>query len=284
MLERDEYIEQAYFFRMLVERQHLALSTQELMASSREEILSTTKLPLAIDFLVSQIRFHGLMAPGMAHLKHYFTPFQTFIVQCAEDERGRLDFTIAMQILEKEAEYRAENPSPQGLFIYQFEAVARNRLGYEKSLIAIAADPIYDEHWREWITFVRRQIGLYQFADLLYLRSEYYLQQRQKEGTESEEAVKPLFGEKEGKIAWANRTREPVFLFAALERHLNYPTVPRPTPRDESQARIPELVRAVQNLESRVKLLEDEARGGIDLTKFYAPPEEDPKPENDDLI
>ena len=32
-----------------------------------------------------------------------------------------------------------------------------------------------------------------------------------------------LFGEKEGKIAWANRKKDPLYLFAALQRHLGYP-------------------------------------------------------------
>jgi hypothetical protein len=32
---------------------------------------------------------------------------------------------------------------------------------------------------------------------------------------------------------------------------------------------LPLLNMAVQRLEARVKLLEDEARGGIDITKFY---------------
>ena len=37
----------------------------------------------------------------------------------------------------------------------------------------------------------------------------------------------PLFGEKEGKIAKASRGRDPLFLFAALQRQLGYPEVPR---------------------------------------------------------
>ena len=50
-----------------------------------------------------------------------------------------------------------------------------------------------------------------------------------------------LFSEKEGKMARANRGREPLHLFAALERQIGYPRDPQaPTPRrpDAAEARI----------------------------------------------
>ena len=49
--------------------------------------------------------------------------------------------------------------------------------------------------------------------------------------------VPALFGEKEGKIAKANRGRDPLYLFAALQRQLGYPEVPRPRPRPDRAAR-----------------------------------------------
>ena len=45
--------------------------------------------------------------------------------------------------------------------------------------------------------------------------------------------------------------------------------MPRPKRPDESLNLLPLLNLTVQRLEARVKLLEDEARGGIDITKFY---------------
>ena len=42
-----------------------------------------------------------------------------------------------------------------------------------------------------------------------------------------------LFGEKEGRIAMANRRKDPLYLFSALQRHLGYPSVPRPI-KDEA--------------------------------------------------
>ena len=41
-------------------------------------------------------------------------------------------------------------------------------------------------------------------------------------------SIPTLFGEKEGKIARANRGRDPLYLFSALQRQLGYPEVPRP--------------------------------------------------------
>ncbi|HWB14204.1 MAG TPA: hypothetical protein VG826_33565 [Pirellulales bacterium] len=280
LLEREEYVEQAYFFQVLRERQQQNLSTQDLLALIREELLTTTKLPLAVDFLRTELRHSGTFAPAMARLKHYFTPFQTFVIAEAERERGRFDLGIALEILEREARYRTEGATRQGIFLYQFECLSRNRLGYDKGLEAVAGDPMFDDAWREWINTVRRQVGLVDVADMIYVRSVHYVNVRQRQGLDLQGPQKPvLFGEKEGKIALANRRREPLLLFAALERHLNYPQVPRPKRIDESRLVLPNLMRRVERLEMRLKLLEEEGKGGIDLTKFYGksvrPPEAD---------
>src|SRR5208283_4440496 len=106
--------------------------------------------------------------------------------------------------------------------------------------------------------------GLIDLADMLYFRSEHYRQNRG-------EVEKPvLFGEKEGRIALANRQKDPLYLFAALARHLGYPTVPRARPEDSNRMLIPTLQRKIERLESRVKLLEEEIRGGINLSRFYS--------------
>jgi hypothetical protein len=54
-----------------------------------------------------------------------------------------------------------------------------------------------------------------------------------------------------------------------LHRQLGYPAVPRLDPIDRSPELIPALLRRVERLETRLKLLEEEQKGGIDLTKFY---------------
>jgi hypothetical protein len=247
-------------------------STQDLLAGLRDEVLSTTKLPMAIDFLSSELKLVGGFAPAMQQLGHYFTPFQTFVMGEAENDRGRFDFRVALEVLEREARYRAEGATPQGVFLYQFECLSRNRLGYDRGLEAISRDPIFDEAWRDWILIVRRQVGLVDFADLIYVRSQHYANLRARQGvTESEKPV--LFGEKEGKIAWAHRQKEPLWLFAALERHLNYPHVPRNRPvTDDTKTLLPGMLRRLDRLENRMKLIEEEQRGGIDLSRFYNPP------------
>lgn len=273
-LDREEYVEQAYFFRALGERMQQNLATQELLASIKQEVLSSTKLPLAIDFMTSELKMLGVFGTAMAKLSHYFTPFQTYVVAEAEDERGRFDFAVALEILEREARYRAEGATPQGIFFYQFETVCRNRLGYDRGLDAIARDPVFDEAWFEWIQTVRRQIGIVDFADLVYVRSAHYHSQQQRRGSGTVAPEKPiLFGEKEGKIALANRHKDPLFLFAALQRHLGYPAVPRPRPVDESRSLLPALMKRLDRLETRMKLIEEENSGGIDLERFYRPGE-----------
>jgi hypothetical protein len=264
-LPREEYVELAYFFRTLRERMQQSHSTQELLDAVKQEVLATTQLPYAIDFMASELRLTGGFATAMAKLPHYFTPFQTFVVAESEKSEGKFDFRVGLEILQSEAEYRAQSPTPQGLFLYQFETICRNRLGYDRGLEAIAGDEIYDENWKEWINIVRRQVGLVDLADLVYVRSEHYRL------TRGEESGKPvLFGEKEGRIALANRRKDPLYLFAALARHLGYPTVPRPRPEDTNRMLIPTMQRKIERLEARMKLLEEEIRGGINLARFYA--------------
>lgn len=274
MLDREEYIEQSYFFRSMLDRMALAESTQELLKSLKDEILSTTKLPMALDFMAAELKLTGTLHTAMAKLPHYFTPFQTYLVAEAERETGKFDFRTALEILRREADYRAAGTTPQGMFLYEFECLCRNRLGYDRGLDAIAGDPIFDDAWKSWIDAVRRQVGLVDFADLIYVRSELFVkQQAQRQTAEESAAAEPpkpvLFGEKEGRIAQANRKKDPLYLFAALQRQLGYPSVPRPMPPSESPNLIPALQRQLQRLETRMKLLEEEQRGGIDITKFY---------------
>jgi hypothetical protein len=286
-LGREEYIEQAHFFRSLAERLAENVPAQEVLVSVREEALATTKLPMAIDFLLGELRHVGVLGPAMARLPHYFTPFQTFIIAESENERLRFDLRIGLEILRREAEYRAANPTRQGMFLYQFEALCRNRLGYDRGLEAVALDPAYDDTWRDWIRKLRRQIGLVDLADLIYVHSDYYWQRQRPSGAgepgkpaqqnepdapDHEELV--LFGEREGRIALANRRKDPLFLFASLHRQLGYPEVPRQKPGDAALPLLPQLARRLEQLETRLKLIEEEQRGGIDLTQFYERPDQ----------
>jgi hypothetical protein len=132
LLEREEYIEQAYFFRVLRERLGENLATQEVLARIDQEILSTTRLPFAIQFLAAEVKHTGLLSSGFARLPHYFTPFQSFVVRQAEEEGQKFTMGTALLVLEREASYKAGGPTRPGLFVYQFEAISRNRLGYDE--------------------------------------------------------------------------------------------------------------------------------------------------------
>jgi len=288
VLEREEYVEQAHLFRTLAERLTDNVPMQDLLAYVKQEILSTTRLPLAIDFLLTELRHTGMMNSAMARLPHYFTPFQTYVMREAEAERGRFDLRIAIDILRHEAEYRGQDPRPQAMFMYHFECLCRNRLKYDQGLAAVAGDPLYDADWRVWIEELRTRIGMVDFADMIYVRSQYNLVHRTRPGEPPPVAEKPmLFSEKEGKIAWANRQKDPLYLFSALQRHLGYPRVPRPKKPDESVNLLPILNLRVERLETRLKLLEEEGKSGsIDLTKFYGKGGKAPPPVQlpDDLL
>ncbi len=265
----EEYIEQAHFFTILSERVRENVPAQEVLASVRDEVLATAKLPMAIDFLLAELRHQGELAPGMWRLRHYFTPFQCFVMSEAENDRRRFDIRIALEILRREAKYRSEGISLQGLFLYQLETLCRNRLGYDPGLEAVADDPSYSTAWRDWILTLRRQIGIIELTDLIYVRSEFYRERSQLAGGEEENDAPALFGIREGRIAWANRRKDPLLLFAALHRQLGYPAVPKPSQEIAEERLLAVLARRVEQLEARLKLVEEEQRGGIDLNRFY---------------
>jgi len=273
MLPREEYVEQSHFFRSLAERSERNLPMQELLGSLREEVLATTKLPLAIDFILAEILHSGSIHSAMERLGHYFTPFQTYVIREAENDEGRFDMRTGLEVLRFEAEYRSEKPTRQGSFMFQFEALCRNRLRYDQGLVAISQDPIYDDLWRDWILTVRRQIGIVDLSDMIYVRSEHYWRDKIPRETEA-----ILFGVKEGRIAFANRKKDPLYLFSALQRHLGYPSVPRLQMPNKSTDLLPQILRRLERLEMRLKLLEEEQKEGIDLTRFYR---SNPKPVDD---
>jgi hypothetical protein len=271
ILDREEYIEQAYFFRVLRERIASNLVAQDVIANIHEEILATTRLPLAIQFLGTELKHSGLLSSGFAHLLHYFHAFQAFVIRQTEDESRRFNIETALLILEREAQYRAGQPNRPGLFVYQFEAISRNRLGYDDGLASMADDPFYDSDWIEFLDMVRRQIGVVDFTDLIYLRSDLYVKDQRRHNPGYQPPLPPLFGEKEGRIAAANRGRDPLYLFAALQRQLGYPEVPRPRIADDWEAKLKKVQTKLHEMETRLKLVEGEVKGQIDLSQFGKP-------------
>ena len=258
-----------HLFGLLRARAKESIPIQELLDQLQHEILSTTKLPMAMGYLLTEVRHSGLLSPAMYKMRHYFTEFQSYLVKESESDTGRFLMETALQIMEADAKYRMGEVTPQGMFFFQFEVLCRNRLSYDRGLTAMSNDPVYDKDWAKWILNLRAQVGLVDFADLLFLVSEEY-RKRLDDAGESVHGKGPfLFGEKEGRIALANRRKEPLYLFGAMQRHLGYPPVPRPKPADKEGELIPQLARRIERLEARIKIMEDENRGGVDITRFY---------------
>lgn len=272
-LSKEEYIEQEYFFRVYRERLLDGVPSQEILRTIQEEILSTTQLPMALDFMRAEILHNGRITDAMARLSHYFAPFQTFVIRRAEDDVSRFEQTVALEILAREAKYRSEMCSQPGLFVFQFECIARNRLGYHDGLVAMAMDPVYDEAWQQWIRSLNTMLGARELSELVYRASQHYQTRKNQHSDPADNPDAPmqpraLFGEQDGRIARANIGRDPMFFFAALQRQLGYPAVPL-SKTTESQ-KLPAFLEARLNkIEQRLKLLDMESKGGIDLTRFY---------------
>jgi hypothetical protein len=271
VLDREEYVEQAYFFRVFRDRLADNLSSQDILTRVHEELLSSTRLPYAVQFLATELKHTGLLGSGFKKLPHYFTAFQSFVIQQAELETSRFAMPTALLVLEREAAYKADKPTKAGLFIYQFETIARNRLGYLDGFAALAAEPMYDADWRAYITALPRQVGDIDFCDLVYVRSELFIQEQRRMNPAFEPSVAAIFGEKEGKIAKASRGRDPLYLFAALQRQLGYPEVQRFRERDDSKTKWDVVLTKLRELETRIKLAEGELRGSVDLSQFGKP-------------
>jgi hypothetical protein len=272
ILDREEYIEQAYLFRVVRERMAVeGLATQDVLEQVGQEILATTRLPYAVQFLTAEVKHTGLLSSGFARLPHYFTPFQAFVIRGTEEDRVRFAAETALLVLQREAEYRAGTPTPSGLFVYQFEVLCRNRLGYDEGLASMLGDPFYPPEWREFLAMVRQQVGVVDLAEMVYLRSELYVSERRRQEPDYEPPLPPVIGVKEGKIAGANRGKDPLYLFAALQRQLNYPEVPRPRPRDDLAAKLEAIQARLRELDARLKLVEGEVRGQVDLSQFGKP-------------
>lgn len=269
VLSPEEYIEQEYLFRALRERIEEGVPAQEALDHIQAEILSITLLPYATQFLLGELKHTGELGPAMRRLGHYFSPMQALVVSRAEQARHRLTFVHALLVLEQEARFRSASPTPQGLFVFQFETLSRNNLGFADGLDAMQGDGFYDESWRAYLGLVRQQLGVRELAELVFARSAWYVVQRRRSDPAYEPRFPVLFGEKEGKIAAANRGKDPMFLFAALQRQLSYPQVPRPPRADPRQDEIDELRRKLKSLETRLGLLEAETKG--DLSPFYVP-------------
>ena len=291
VLDREEYIEQEYFFRAYRERLIENVPSQEILQTIHEEILATTRLPMAIDFMRTEIMHSGRVSDAMSRLPHYFAPFQAFVICRAEDDDSRFEQQTALRILESEARYRSNDPTMAGLFVYQLECLARNRLGYTDGLKAMSGDPLFTDDWTRWILRLQNELGGLELAEIIYRVSQHFQNNRTTRSAMSPAEVgtppstenvpakaisAALFGDQEGRIAKANIGRDPLYFFAALQRQLDYPAVPRSSHAAETE-KLPGFLEARLNkIEQRLKLAEMESKGGIDLSRFYTKPGDNP--------
>lgn len=281
-LPREEYIEQEYFFRIYRERLQEGMPSQDILKTVHEEILATTRLPMAIDFMRAEILHNGRISDAMFRLSHYFTPFQSYVLKRAEDDVSRFEQITGLEILEREAKFRTDSDSMPGLFVYQFECLARNRLGYADGLAAMAGDTAYGERWKKWILSLRANLGAKELSELVFRASQHYITLRtsqpgKSETGSSEDVPKALFAEQDGRIARANIGRDPLYFFAALQRQLGYPQIPQ-SRKVYEETLSPMLEARLVKVEQRLKIVEMEQKGGIDLTKFYKKEDSDVPP------
>ena len=151
VLDREEYVEQAYFFRAFRERLADNLPAQDILARVHEELLSSTRLPYAMQFLAAELKHTGLLASGFAKLPHYFTAFQAFVVRQAEEEKSRFPMATALLVLEREAAYRAEKPDHgRGCSSTSSRRSPATASATSTGWTAMAADPFYDADWRAY--------------------------------------------------------------------------------------------------------------------------------------
>ena len=182
VLEREEYIEQAYFFHTFRERLIDGLASQEILARIGEELLSTTKLPLAVSFLHVEMKGTGQMGPAMERISHYFTPFQAHVVSQAESDVSRFAMDQALSDPGARGQVQgrcARRCRPCSCF--NSRRSPATDWATPKGLAAMAGDPIYTEDWIDYILTLRSRLGDVDFADLIFVRSEQFARERRRD-------------------------------------------------------------------------------------------------------
>ncbi len=273
MLDREEYIEQAHFFRTLKSRIEEGIPTQDLLSSVQEEILATTKLPMALDFMAGELKMQGVFGTAMAKLPHYFTAFQSFVVGEAERVQGQFDLRLAAGNPGSRSQLSSRGSYSAGLVSVSIRVDRPQSPGLRRRSDRDGAG-----------SDLRRRLARMDLDRPAASRLGRHCRpdlrsQRPPPGTAratGESGRRPAAGgfvpdHARDVSRLANRRKDPFLLFAALHRQLGYPEVPRRQPIDQTPEIIPGLLRRVERMETRLKLLEEEQRGGIDISRFYGP-------------
>ncbi|MGV2338980.1 MAG UNVERIFIED_CONTAM: hypothetical protein LVR18_34855 [Planctomycetaceae bacterium] len=117
-----------------------------------------------------------------------------------------------------------------GLFIYQLECIrAEPLLGYADGLKAMSEDPLYGDDWRRWILRLQSELGTLELAELVFRVSEHFYtgRARQAAGWRTVSVVWCCLVSRRAGLLAATSAVMPLYLFAALQRGLGYPSVPK---------------------------------------------------------
>ena len=121
-------------------------------------------------------------------LPHYFTPFQAFVIQESENERLRFDLRVGLEILRREAEYRAGEPTRAG----HFSLSVRSAVPQSAGLRPRAGGGCRRSGVRRNVARLDSQAAAAdrhgRIADLIYVHSEYYWQRKRTAGVEDDAA------------------------------------------------------------------------------------------------
>ena len=143
VLEREEYVEQAYFFRTFPRtgrrQPAFAGSAGHARPGDPDDDPPASRRPVPGDGDQAQRPAgHGLRALA----RTTSIRFRRSSFARPKTRSCRFSMDTALLVLEREATYRASNPTRPGLFVYQFETICRNRLGYWDGLTAMSEDPL----------------------------------------------------------------------------------------------------------------------------------------------
>ena len=137
-LDHDEYVEQAHFFRTLGERLPQNMPLQDLLLSCRTRSWRPRScLRVGVSARRAETFRRDRRGDGEAAALFHARSRPT---SCRRRKTSEVVLTCGWlsNCCACEAEYLARGATRQGMFMYQFECLCRNRLRYERGLDAMA--------------------------------------------------------------------------------------------------------------------------------------------------
>ena len=272
VLDREEYIEQAYFFRASASGSPTTCRPRTSSPRLHEELLTTTRLPYAVQFLAAEIKHTGPARQRVREAAALLHPFQAFVIRQAEEEKQRFPMADGAAGAGTRGRVPGRAADQPGLFVYQFETIARNRLGYIDGLAAMAADPLYDADWRATSTSSAGRSATSTSRDLVYLRSELYVTEQRRANPAYEPSRAAALRREGGEDRQGQPRPRPAVPVRRAAAATRLPRGAAVTQRDDGKTRSwSKIETKLRELETRLKLAEGELRGNIDLSQFGKP-------------